>query len=82
MRSTSLRSVPNTLIPIGVRTPVVNMSTRVLIGIVQAFVQPGNCILPFISVVSSSQVMGCSSAQNGRNTGFSQPGAQLEYQRS
>ena len=28
--------------PIGVRTPVESMSMRFLIGIVQAFVQPGN----------------------------------------
>ena len=81
-RSTSSSSVPNTLIPIGVRTPVVSMSMRVLIGIVQAFVQPGNCIFPFISVVSSSQVSGRSSGQNGRKAGFSHPGDQPEYQRS
>src|SRR3954467_7442647 len=67
--------------PIGVRTPVVSMSTRVLIGIVHALVQPGNCIREFISVVSSSHDSGRSPGQIGRNTGASQPGAQPEYQR-
>src|SRR5256885_1312051 len=80
--STWLRSVPNTFTPMGVRTPVVSMSTRVLIGMVQALVHPGNCIFPFISVVSSSQVMGCSSGQTGPTTARSQPGAQREYHRS
>ena len=32
MRSISFRSSPNTLMPTGVRTPVVNMSMRVRIG--------------------------------------------------
>ena len=32
MRSISFRSSPKTLIPTGVRTPVVNMSMRVRIG--------------------------------------------------
>src|SRR5690349_17563042 len=68
--------------PIGVRTPVVNMSTRVLIGIVQAFVQPGNCMRAFISAVSSSQLSGCCSGQSPRSGGFSQPGAHDEYQRA
>src|SRR5437764_424101 len=66
----------------GVRTPVESMSTRVLIGIVQAFVQPGNCIFLFISAMSSSHVITRSSGQSGWKTDFIQRGAQREYQRS
>ena len=36
------RSSPSSLIPTGVLIPVASMSIRVLIGIVQAFVRPGN----------------------------------------
>ena len=42
----SARSAPKTLIPTGVRTPVVSMSIRALIGIVQAFVWPGHLQRP------------------------------------
>ena len=37
----SPRSEPSTLMPSGVRTPVVSMSIRALIGMVQAFEIPG-----------------------------------------
>src|SRR5689334_8366283 len=76
------RSVPKTLTPTGVRTPVVSMSTRVLIGIVQALVQPGNCMRAFISAVSSSQLIGCCSGQSARNGAFIHPGAHDEYHRA
>ena len=51
MRSISLRSAPKTLMPTGVRTPVVSMSMRVLIGMVQALVMPGSCSASFISSI-------------------------------
>ncbi len=73
--------MPKTFTPMGVRTPVVNMSMRVLIGMVQALVQPGSCMRSFISAVSSSQVSGRCSGQSGRRATASQPGAQPEYQR-
>ena len=38
-----VRSVPNTLMPTGVRMPVASMSMRALIGMVQALETPGNC---------------------------------------
>ncbi len=81
MRSIVSRLAPNTLMPIGVRMPVESMSMRVLMGMVQAFVQPGSCTLRFSSSVSSCQVMRLRSGQRGRNTGLSQPGAHDEYQR-
>ena len=40
--------------PTGVRMPVLSMSMRALIGIVQALVTPGNCIAWFISAISCS----------------------------
>ena len=40
--SISVRSVPSTLIPTGVRMPVESMSMRARIGWVQAFETPGN----------------------------------------
>jgi len=53
--------------PMGVRTPVVSMSMRVLMGIVKALVHPGNDMARFISVVSSSHVMVVVSGQRGRH---------------
>ena len=55
--SISARSVPNTLMPTGVRMPVESMSMRALIGIVQAFETPGNCSALSISAISLSTVM-------------------------
>ena len=40
MASMRVRSSPKILIPIGVRTPVVSMSVRFLIGMVHALVVP------------------------------------------
>ena len=57
------------------------MSTRVLMGIVQALVHPGICSARSISAVSSSQVMGVSSGQRGRSAALTGSGAQEEYQR-
>jgi hypothetical protein len=48
------RSAPKTLIPTGVRIPVVSMSIRPLIGIVQALVVPGMRSASSISATSSS----------------------------
>ena len=70
------------LMPMGVRTPVVSISTRALIGIVQAFETPGICIAslkPPGPYISSSIVLWSSQAL--RNIPCNQPGAQLEYQR-
>src|SRR5512138_1869552 len=58
------------------------MSTRVLIGIVQALVQPGNCMRVFISAVSSSHVIGCSSGHRWRSARLTPFGAHAEYQRA
>ena len=57
MFSICLRSGPRTLIPTGLRTPVVIISVRVWIGIHQMFGNPG--IRSFASISSSrrSQVM-------------------------
>ncbi len=41
MRSIPSRSLPNTLMPTGVRMPVDSMSMRALIGMVQALEMPG-----------------------------------------
>src|SRR5712691_4060563 len=68
-----------TLTPTGVRTPVDSMSMRALIGIVQALLTPGSRSAASISATSSSQERW--SGQNGRKAGFSQAGAQAEYQR-
>src|SRR5579885_41482 len=64
--------------PTGVRTPVVNMSTRPLIGIVQAFEVPGIFSAWFISSTSWSVEMW--SGVNLRNMPFAHLGAQDEYQ--
>ena len=55
--SISSRSLPNTLMPIGVRMPVDSMSMRALIGMVQALATPGNCSALSISAISLSMVM-------------------------
>ena len=61
MRSTSseiscktLRSGPLILMPTGVLMPVDSMSSRVLIGIVQALASPGNLIAASISFIRSA----------------------------
>ena len=51
------RSSPISLMPMGVLMPVASMSMRVLIGIVQALVSPGNCTIPSSSVMMSSMVL-------------------------
>ena len=56
-RSISFRSLPKTLMPIGVRMPVDSMSVRALIGIVQAFDTPGICSALSISAMSLSVVI-------------------------
>ena len=53
----SFRSFPKTLMPIGVRIPVVSMSTRALMGIVQAFWMPGRSSALDISSTSLSLVI-------------------------
>src|SRR5215510_4945354 len=55
--SISTRSVPNTLMPTGVRMPVESMSMRALIGMVQALETPGNCSALSISAINLSTVM-------------------------
>src|SRR5687768_10606548 len=66
--------------PTGVRTPVVSMSMRALMGMVQALVVPGICSARSISAVSSSLEM--RSGQTRRQTAsLSHSGDQLEYQR-
>ena len=52
-----MRSGPATLIPTGVLIPVDSMSIRVLMGMVQALVNPGNWIAWFISSVSFPTVI-------------------------
>ena len=54
MRSMVAKSAPETLRPTGVRIPVVPMSMRPLIGIVQAFETPGYCSAAFISPTSAA----------------------------
>ena len=66
--------------PIGVRTPVVSMSMRALIGIVHALVTPAIRSFASISAVSSSHEI--RSGQIGRTRPLSASGSQREYQRS
>jgi hypothetical protein len=54
MRSIEARSGPKILIPTGVRTPVVSMSMRFLIGMVQALDTPGMRNASFIWETRSS----------------------------
>src|SRR5271165_5137188 len=63
--------------PTGVRMPVVSMSTRALIGMVQAFDVPGILSAWFISSTSWSVEMW--SGVNLRKMPFAHPGAQDEY---
>ena len=70
-----------TFTPTGVRIPVESMSTRALIGMVKAFVQPGSCTASFISAVSSPGVMRRRSGQIGLSARARRSGAQEEYQR-
>ena len=55
--SISAKSAPEILSPTGVRIPVVSMSIRALIGIVQAFETPGYASAAFISSTSCSSEM-------------------------
>src|SRR3954463_3336993 len=64
--------------PTGVRMPVVSMSIRFLMGMVQALVCPGRVSFAFISFTSSSHDV--VSGQRGRRTGLTKSG-QDEYQR-
>jgi hypothetical protein len=57
MFSISAVSAPEILSPTGVRMPVVSMSIRPLIGIVQAFETPGYVRAAFISATSCSSEM-------------------------
>ena len=57
MRSMPARSLPNTLMPTGVRMPVDNMSMRALIGMVQELAMPGNCSARSSSAISLSTSM-------------------------
>ncbi len=66
--------------PTGVRTPVVSMSIRPLIGIVQALLTPGIRRAWSISSTSSSHEI--RSGQTGRRSGLdANPGTRSEYQR-
>ena len=58
------------LMPTGVLMPVESMSMRVLIGMVQALVSPGNWMASFSAVVSCSTVMRLRSGQIRRNGFF------------
>src|SRR3989304_3465913 len=80
LRGISAEALPYPLMPIGVRPPVVSMSMRALIGIVQALVTPGKRTTASIFATSSSQEI--RSGQMGRNTGFRKSGAPDEDQRS
>ena len=62
----------------GVRTPVVSMSMRFLMGMTQAFVVPGICSRSFISATSSSQERR-SGHRRRRSVAFSHSGAHPEY---
>ena len=55
--SISATSAPLIFSPTGVRIPVVSMSIRALIGIVQAFETPGYVTASFISAISCSSEM-------------------------
>ncbi len=72
------RSPPETLSPTGVRSPVLSMSIRPLMGIVQALTRPGRLRAWFIWLMRSSWEMwsGVICLKMER----AQPGAQPEYQ--
>jgi hypothetical protein len=63
--SISSRSLPKTLMPIGVRMPVDSMSMRALIGMVQELATPGNCSAWSISAISLSMVMPARHSDSG-----------------
>ena len=76
--SISSRSGPKILMPIGVRTPVVSMSIRARIGMVQALVTPGIRTFASISSINSSHEI--RSGQMRLKTRFlSHSGDQFEY---
>ena len=79
--SIASRSWPKTLMPIGVRMPVVSMSTLFLIGCVKAFVHPGIWSFSFISWTRSSRVMGTNSGQTAASAGRAKAGVTPTYQR-
>ncbi len=79
MLSIVFRSAPKIFTPTGVRMPVVSMSMRFLMGIVQALVIPGILSARSISSTSSSWLM-CR-ARMWRRIRLSHSGAQVEYQR-
>ena len=55
--SMAATSSPEILSPTGVRMPVVSMSIRPLIGMVQPLASPGRRRASFISLMSSSWLM-------------------------
>ncbi len=57
MASIFSRSGPATLMPTGVLMPVASMSMRVLMGMIQALVRPGNWTVASSSSISPSTVM-------------------------
>ncbi len=59
------------------RMPVLSISMRPLIGMVQPLARPGICSAAFIRLMSSSCEM--RSGVTRRRAGFSHPGAQAEY---
>src|SRR5271165_2549326 len=71
-------SAPEILSPTGVLIPVLNMSMRPLIGIVQALVRPGTFNAASISLTSSCGEM--VSGVTWRKTVFSHSGDQDVYQ--
>ena len=77
MRPTICGSDPSTFTPAGVRTPVVSMSMRPLIGMVQALVTPGTSSAWFSSATNWSCEM--LSGVMCRKTFFSSSGAHAEY---
>jgi len=80
-RSISLSSLPNTLMPTGVRTPVVSMSIRVRIGGAIAIWYPGIRSAASRSRDSSASVRARASGHTAPNAGFTQSGAYSLYQR-
>ncbi len=71
------RSAPAIFSPSGVRKPVVSISMRPLMGMVQPLARPGICSAAFIWLMSCSCEM--RSGVMWRSTAASQPGAQPEY---
>src|SRR6266545_6817127 len=67
--------------PTGVRTPVVSMSMRALMGMVQALVVPGILSASFISAISSCQDRRSGQTRRHRRL-LSHSGDHEEYQRA